>query len=435
MDVKTTSEEDRDPRLHLRERDRRIAELESRLASAEAFLTTVQDMLTDPEKPSPLRAVLDRAIDMFELADGGIIAVADRVDPTRLRVAAASPAHRPEVLRVRPGHADGAPGFVYNCGRSMLWADEDACATILETVHDVDRSCFAEADKRNPPRQSIICAPLIVRGAPIGAVQLEHFSDGRRFTDDDLRALDTFVAIPLSAALDNTALRDGLRAREREAADLLSRMIAAREEERAHVARNLHDIMGQSLTSIGLALKVLEDSVTPTPENATLLDYLHEVQVDAKAASDTAHDLSMALHPAILKDLGLARAIEWSAHHMLVPVGVAVELDLRDVPPGMEQDQALTVFRVAQEAVTNIRKHAGATRVRISLRAAEGGCLLSVADNGHGFCQRAVKPSCLGLHGAAERARLAGGWMHISTAHGRGTTVELFVPAQRQVGT
>ncbi len=145
--------------------------------------------------------------------------------------------------------------------------------------------------------------------------------------------------------------------------------------------------------------------------------------------SEDVHALSYRLHPSILDDLGLAEALKAECEHVSRREPVRVEVELHEVPEGLSNDVALCIFRVAQEALRNIARHAKASAAIVSLALKDGGLLLAVRDNGIGFDVDATQSRhSLGRAGMGERVRLLGGDFDIKSAFGQGTIVSAWVP-------
>ncbi len=219
-------------------------------------------------------------------------------------------------------------------------------------------------------------------------------------------------------------LLDRIRDHDRMRGQLIERIIAAQEDERKRLARELHDQTGQSLTSLLVGLKVVEGSRT--------LDDLKDRTSALKQLTvqliEEVHQLSLALRPAMLDDLGLVVALrslveEFGKQHGVEARFQADALDYR-LPPQYE----VTLYRIAQEALTNAAKYADARAVEVAFRHENGRLTLRIADDGRGFDPGAVGTDGrehLGLLGMHERVSLIGGQLELDTAPGRGTRVML----------
>lgn len=202
-----------------------------------------------------------------------------------------------------------------------------------------------------------------------------------------------------------------------------SAALHAQEEERARVARDLHDEVNQSLTGLLLRLEAVREAAPPALEPE-----LAETKALANQAMNELLSLARQLRPTALDDLGLAAAIGGQVEQLgrgEIDAHLATEGDFS----GLGDDAQLVVYRVAQEALSNAARHSGAGRVEVRLRRAPGGGVeLDVADDGRGFAFDEAEGGGLGIAGMRERALLVGGELTIESRPGRGTTVHLTVP-------
>jgi two-component system, NarL family, sensor histidine kinase UhpB len=202
-----------------------------------------------------------------------------------------------------------------------------------------------------------------------------------------------------------------------------SAALRAQEQERARVARDLHDEVNQSLTGLLLRLEALREESPPE-----LRDQLEETKGVANQAMRELLSLARQLRPTALDDLGLAAALEGQVEQMQ-EAGLAATLDIDDDLPGLPDDVQLVVYRVAQEALANAARHSGAGRIEVRLRCLAEAVELTVCDDGEGFAFDRAEHG-LGIAGMRERALLVGGELTIESRPGQGTTVRLTVPVR-----
>jgi two-component system sensor histidine kinase UhpB len=204
----------------------------------------------------------------------------------------------------------------------------------------------------------------------------------------------------------------------------------AQEEERRRLARDLHDEVNQALTAILLRLEALAQETPPErePEVAELKRLVNQ-------AMDGLLNLARQLRPSALDDHGLVPAVETQLKRFSSRTGIEVRLDTRGEPDELPEVVQTAIYRVAQEALTNVTRHAGATVVELDLGEHEGAAELRVRDDGDGFDPAVVARAAaeeatggLGLVGMAERARLVGGELDVRSAPGGGTSITLRVP-------
>lgn len=227
-----------------------------------------------------------------------------------------------------------------------------------------------------------------------------------------------------AARLQEAERREALRG------ELLRRVVAAQESERQRIARELHDETGQELTAIGLGLRAVAGNIHQDVDKAS--SNVRQIQRMVDHSLDNLQRIIGDLRPSHLDDLGLAAALRWyaSAVQKRSSLDVDVELSGQSIDLGAEIKTA--VFRIAQEALTNVVRHSQATAATLRLMFDAEGVTLEVQDNGCGFdtlrVGSAARPSW-GLLGMEERAALIGGSLKIDSAPGHGTVVRLFIPS------
>ncbi|HLY61477.1 MAG TPA: PAS domain S-box protein [Terriglobia bacterium] len=211
--------------------------------------------------------------------------------------------------------------------------------------------------------------------------------------------------------------RDQLRA-------LAARLQNVREEERTRVAREIHDELGQALTAIKIDLSSLIHDMPAEKKEKS--------ESTLKLVDDTIQSvrrISTELRPGILDDMGLGAAVEWAAEEFEVRTGTKCRVSLPKAKIALDPERATAVFRIFQETLTNVARHANATEVEVQLALENGNLILEVHDNGKGVnSEQFPAGKSLGILGMRERALLLGGELEISSAPGKGTTVRVGVP-------
>jgi len=208
---------------------------------------------------------------------------------------------------------------------------------------------------------------------------------------------------------------------------LAERLRRAREEERTRVARDLHDQIGQILTAIKLDLTWMGRHLPKGKDE--LRERLNGTIGLITEGVRSVRKICSGLRPGVLDDLGLAAAIEWQAAEFASRTGIECVVQVPATDVTLEEDQATEFFRIFQECLTNVMRHADAKSVSVTLRADNGDLVLIVADDGKGFVEAEVSDS-LGFLGMKERAQVCGGSLDIASSPGIGTTVALRVPLQ-----
>jgi signal transduction histidine kinase len=214
---------------------------------------------------------------------------------------------------------------------------------------------------------------------------------------------------------------------ERELRALAAYGQSVREEERARIAREIHDELGQALTGLQIQLSWLEKSLPGSlAAPAATIRSMSRLIDDT---IDSVRRIASDLRPQVLDELGLADALRRQARAFQARAGIRCRMDLPAEPFAMDPERASAVFRIFQEAMTNVARHAKATRVDVRLRLDAGQLLLSVADNGRGMSPAAMRrPNALGLLGVRERASLLGATIEIGASQSGGARVRLSVP-------
>jgi len=215
---------------------------------------------------------------------------------------------------------------------------------------------------------------------------------------------------------------------QKESRDLSARLQAVREEERARIAREIHDDLGQAL--IGLKMDSAWVLKNLRPDQTALKEKLQAMGKQIDHTVRSVRRLSTALRPRILDDFGLVAALEWQAREFENKTGIRCRFRSSLQGPDPDPDRSLAVFRVFQEALTNVARHSGAKKVESALSEGKKGLRLTVRDSGRGISVEALTGSkSLGLVGMRERAFLFGGEFLIRGRPGKGTTVILKIPA------
>ncbi len=213
--------------------------------------------------------------------------------------------------------------------------------------------------------------------------------------------------------------------------ELLRKLLSAQEEERKRIARELHDETTQSLTGLVMRLEAATGMVDDAAPRIRGL--LVDVKNLALRSIDSLHQIIFNLRPAVLDDLGLLPALRWYADHRLRELGIKLRVEVtgeeRRLPPQFET----ALFRVVQEAITNIARHAEARNVVLSVEYADSILTIEIEDDGKGFDVEAIRLQSdggrgLGLMGMEERITLLGGKLHIESQPGRGTHITVEVP-------
>lgn len=208
---------------------------------------------------------------------------------------------------------------------------------------------------------------------------------------------------------------------------LARKLLSAQEEERRMLARELHDDFSQRLAAVSIEMGMLEGASPPLPE--PILEQFVRIKDNLVQLAIEVHDLSRRLHPSIIEDLGLVDAIHSECDRFSAQEKISVEFSMEHVPDGIPQDIALGLYRILQEGLRNIVKHAGTNNARVILSGKGGTIFLTIQDSGVGFDPAGAKKKWgLGLESIKERTQLLRGKLFIDSQRGQGTVLEVSFP-------
>jgi signal transduction histidine kinase len=257
--------------------------------------------------------------------------------------------------------------------------------------------------------------PMLLRDRPIGIIAAHDREAGdARFSDEHVRLAEAFAA-RAAAAVDLS---------ERVASDALRRVVSAQELERQRLARELHDETGQALTSILLGLKGVEDARSADDLSAAAGE-LRELVV---STLQDVRRLAVELRPKALDDFGLVPALDRLIEGFREQTGIRAELESRLGEDRLPPEVETTLYRITQEALTNIVKHAQAKQVSIVLTRRNEKVSVVIEDDGRGFAPEEISENGLGLLGMHERVALVDGRLTVESSPGSGTTLSIEVP-------
>jgi PAS domain S-box-containing protein len=218
-----------------------------------------------------------------------------------------------------------------------------------------------------------------------------------------------------------------LRESREQLRQLSASLQAVREEEKARIARELHDELGQALTGLKMDLAQLVTQLTPEQQGAIGQANAMKTLIESTVAS--VRRIATELRPLMLDDLGLVATIEWLVNDFSRRTGIAVDLNLPEAEFEVDPELSTALFRVLQESLTNVVRHADADHVRVTLSGSDHDVRLTVHDNGKGISgSHENAPKTFGLLGMRERASMLGGELAVESNPGAGTSIVMIVP-------
>ncbi len=299
-------------------------------------------------------------------------------------------------------------------------------------------------EKQNACRQA--ASPLVILGLPlrskkgiIGSLVLAQIEPEPA---QSLPAAEFNLMLSISQQLgmsiENVRLRQDIEQHEEILSALLDRVVEAQEHERKRIARELHDATGQSLSAIGMGLRGVEAMLEQKPDVA--MSHLQQLKKYSADALGELRRIIANLRPSQLDDLGLEPTIRWYVHKFEAQYTLPVQMEIAYTPQALSADEETALFRIMQEALTNIAKHAQAQSVFVSLQEDDETISLVVADDGIGFNTDDIL-HCIGggngwgLLGIQERVQLLGGDCRIISAPERGTQLHVDIPLEKKAHT
>jgi len=306
------------------------------------------------------------------------------------------------------------------------WVAQHAEPAVVPNKWDDPRYKYIPA-LRGEDYTSMMSVPMLVRGSVVGVLNV-HSKETRIWDESDV-ALLSDVANLMGRAVENARLYARLAEREEVLETFAARTVEAQELERRRLAGEIHDGISQRLISLWYHLLAAEDAIGdgPATDAARLASELASAKDLATGALGEARTAITGLRPAVLDDLGLGPGLE-SLARSLEGLAVEVAVTAVDLPPHVE----MAVYRIAQEALHNVAKHAQASRVVMEFGPTEEGATLVVADDGSGLPDEwmavAEDRGAYGMVGMQERAELIGARLTVASRPGRGTTITVVIP-------
>jgi two-component system NarL family sensor kinase len=271
---------------------------------------------------------------------------------------------------------------------------------------------------------SMASVPMLTRPGDLVGVLNVHTRDRREFTEADVELLGSVAGL-IAGAIENASLHSRLTEREEAMERFAEQIVLLQETERRRLAGEIHVGISQRIVSLSFHLSAAADAVAIDPAGAA--EQIAHAQELAAGALDETRNAIAGLRPPVLDDLGLAASLESLARSTPLP-NVQVDTVTTVLPEHVET----AVYRIAQEALQNVMKHASAAHVQLRLSVSPGAVLLEVSDDGVGFdpatTPERAGPVGYGLPGMQQRAELLGGQLTAESTPGRGTVVRLRVP-------
>ncbi len=400
------------------ELEQRTKELSSLLSVSET-LTSLTDL---SNLDAALGGALDKTLEIMKGSIGGILLLDEEKKRLYYRV------HRGlsdrYVGEMSIGLGEGIAGKVAQTGESILLEDisTDSRAARPQLISTEGLRAFASVPLRSKERV-------------LGVLNIAS-SETRKFSPADVRLLEG-IAAQIATAIENAQLHQEVQRKEKIRGELLQELLSIQEEERKRIARELHDETSQVLASLTASLEAAAGMLPGNVDKSKAL--VKKAQALSVDILDEINRLIYELRPALLDDWGLMAAVKWLADNRLGAAGVEVNFKTVGRERRLQPQLEATLFRVIQEAVNNIARHAQAKHASISLRFMKKAVEVRIGDDGRGFdVEEAIsskdRPRGLGLLGMKERVELANGTLSIrSHPDGGGTEIDVKISLNREV--
>ncbi len=394
------------------ELEQRTRELTSLLSVSE-ILTSLPDL---SNLDAALGSALDKTLGIMNANIGGILLFDE--DDQKLRHKVYRGLSDKYVREVSLSSGEGIAGRVAQTGEA-IW---------LEDVSTDPRTAYPDLAGEEGLK-GFVCVPLRTKNKVLGVLYIADRGT-KRFSAQDVRLLEG-IGGQIATAIENARLHREVQHKDKVRRELLRQILSIQEEERRRIARELHDETSQVLASLTANLEAAS-GMLPTDSDAVKAR-LKEAQTLSISVLDEVHRLIYQLRPSLLDDLGLVTAVRWLADNNLRPTGIKVSYKTVGRIRRLDAQLETTLFRVIQEAVNNIAKHAGARNAEVNLHFKKNTIGVRVRDDGSGFdVEEAIsskdRPRGLGLLGMKERIELMDGTLKIQSHPGGGTEIHIEIP-------
>jgi signal transduction histidine kinase len=398
----------------------------------EETLTTLSRILATASGLEELLPLLiKQVVETTAPADAGTVYLYDKMRQQLVAEASHGYPHNDVMLSLSP--KEGPVGQCYAQRKPLLFPSAELVAEQTATLKPANLDSYTKMRRKLPPTLSLIATPLFLGENILGVISVEHYKPHRPFNEADRLQLEAVGGL-ISLIIDNLQSRLELKNTKRSYRELLGKFLARNEEERKKIAREIHDELNQLLLSVKLNLEGMEGVLPADLVRARERLAVSREHIDQ--ALDGLRELSLNLRPPALDDLGLPQAMDWHVRRVSKEFSLPVTLEVTGLSQRRPAPVAeIELFRIAQEALSNVIKHAKASSARVKLNFGKLRLVLLVEDDGTGFdTSSALSMSgdkqSLGLLGMRERAELCGGTLKIASTPGDGTRIKVEIPVK-----
>jgi PAS domain S-box-containing protein len=400
-----------------REKELRNVEAYQNLVALNRIATAVSQSLN---LDTVLQSALEKTLEVMNRHTGGILLWNEEKQMLCYRVHHSLSSNFVQTVCLPPG--EGIVGRVFQSGKPIL----------VDDISTDPRIAYPGLIATEGIR-AFAAVPLRVKDKVLGVITIASH-EVRKFSTEDIQFLES-IASQIAIAVDNARLHEEVQRKDESRGELLGEIFSIQEEERRRIARELHDETSQSLASLAVSLEAIAGRLPAgAAEARARLKKMGQVVI---GILDEVHKLIYELRPTLLDDLGLVAAVRWLAENNLGTAGVTVNFKAVGRVKRLPRQVETTLFRVIQEAVSNVARHAHASNADLSLHFKKSSIGVHVRDDGEGFNVEAAitsrdRPRGLGLLGMKERVELMNGALEIRSSGG-GTEINIEIPIKYEV--
>lgn len=324
--------------------------------------------------------------------------------------------------------------YLVDTEHRLIYANEGACRSLGYSRKELLGMRVSDIDPDAGLQALAQMASTVSRVGQLTLERRHRAKDGRIFPVEMFSAAFVYAGQLTSIFLvrDITQRKQAEKELEKSRVQLrglAAHLETAREQERKRIAREVHDELGQVLTALQLNVAALTHQATNA--SPPLRELSQETMQLTDRALAVVRNVTASLRPVVL-DMGIASALEWEAKRFAAKAGIECDVQIQGGEREPDEIHAIALFRIVQESLTNVARHARAERVEVCLEMGVAGCLLTVSDDGVGFDVDASKADSFGLVGIQERALMLGGTVRIDSCLGEGTKITVRLPALEQ---
>ncbi|MCL5734088.1 MAG: GAF domain-containing sensor histidine kinase [Actinobacteria bacterium] len=370
-----------------------------------------------------LRVGLDSVYDLLHGVVGGILLVDEDSQTLSYRIAYGLPRNVTEETTLEVGR--GIAGRVVDTGRAIIFDD-------ITLFPEAAAGDLAASEFPLEGLKALASIPIRSRQRVFGTINVAS-REPRGFGSDDLYVLHS-IGEQIGVAIERAEVLEQLKRGQETYQRLARHYLVAQDEERRRIAHELHDETSQSISALALNMRALVEMVETSGRTEELIERMKKVEAVAQQTANELTRIINDLRPALLDSAGLVPAVRRFTQETLQLRGVETSVELRGGPPRLAPEVEATLFRFVQGAVSNVARHARASKVSIVIETIEDRLVLRIRDNGQGFDVSKVRGidektgRGRGLFAMKERIRLLGGTCRFESAPGQGTTVVAEIP-------